>query len=337
MSSKPTIRTIPGLAFLAALALATASAAQQPDTTTHQEDRPIMQSSDQLAGTSHFVEVLGSKMHYVEAGDGDPILFIHGQPTSSYLWRNVIPYVTGRGRAIAVDLIGMGRSDKPSIDYRYVDHRRYLDAFIEALDLHDVTLVVHDWGSVLGFDWAMRHEADVKGLAFMEALIPPAFPLPGLDALPEPAREMFAGFRDPVQGRKLLIEQNVFIEQMLPGMVLRQLSDEEMDAYREPFRDPASREPLYRWPNELPIAGQPADTDALIRKIGTWLGENDVPKLHIYASPGAANPPELVAWTAENLPNIETAFVGPGIHFIQEDQPEAIGRALADWLRRLDQ
>lgn len=293
-----------------------------------------MQDSAQFPYESRFTEVLGSQMHYVEAGQGDPILFIHGQPASSYLWRNVIPRVEGRGRAIAVDLIGMGRSGKPDIDYRFADHYRHLEGFIDALALDRITLVGHDWGTVLAFNYAMRHPGRVTGIAFLEALIPPAFPLPSLDALPQPARSMFAGFRDPEQGRRLLIEQNVFIEKMLPAMTMRQLSEEEMAAYREPFLDPSSRLPLYRWPNELPIAGKPQEVDALIREIGQWLQTTALPKLHIYASPGAANPLEVVAWTTENLPNIETAYVGAGLHFIQEDQPEAIGRAISEWLRR---
>jgi haloalkane dehalogenase len=311
------------------------TAAAQPESSSTPTPNAPMQTTADFPYESHYVEVLGSRMHYVETGEGAPVLFIHGQPTSSYLWRNVLPYVAPRARAIAVDLIGMGKSGKPDIAYRYPDHLRYLEAFIEALDLENVTLVLHDWGSTLGFDYAMRHEDNVRGLAFMEALIPPAFPFPGYEALPEPAREMFKGFRDPVKGRELLIDRNMFIEQMLPNMILRELTEEEMNAYREPFLDPASREPIYRWPNELPIGGEPAHTDRLMKATGAWLTETPLPKLHLYASPGAANPPEVAAWTAEHLPNIETVFVGAGIHFIQEDRPEAIGRALADWIRRL--
>jgi len=313
-----------------------ANALPQAAQSLPQEAQATLPTTTRLYGESRFIEVLGSQMHFVESGQGDPILFIHGQPTWSYLWRNVMPYVDGRGRAIAVDLIGMGRSDKPAIEYRYADHFRYLEGFIEALGLQNLTLVVHDWGSVLGLDYAMRHESNVRGVAFMEALIPPAFPKSSLDAMPDGAREMFAGFRDPELGRKLLVDQNVFVEQLLPGMILRTLADEEMNAYREPFVDPASREPVYRWPNELPIGGQPQAMDTLIRTIGVWLAEIDLPKLHLYAAPGAVNPPEIAELFAEHLDNIETAFVGPGLHYIQEDQPEAVGRAIADWLRRLD-
>lgn len=294
-----------------------------------------MQQFQDYPFQSKFLEVHGSRMHYIESGGGDPVLFIHGQPTWSYLWRNIIPKVAEQNRAIAVDLIGMGLSDKPDLEYRYPDHIRYLESFIDSLQLNRLTLVMHDWGSVLGFDYAMRHEESVEGLIFMEALIPPAFPLPSLDALPEAAREAFAGFRDPKLGRELLINQNVFIEQMLPNMVLRDLSDSEMDAHRFPFLDPATREPVYRWPNELPIAGEPEHTHELIQAIGEWLTQTPIPKLHLYAKPGAANPPEIADWTAVNFNNIETQFVGAGLHFMQEDQPEAISISILEWLVRI--
>ncbi len=329
---------IPGVARQVGTAAALLLTLALPADASTPETAPDTVQARSLAAfpyPSHYVEVLDSRMHYVEVGSGHPVLFLHGQPTWSYLWRNILPYVAPRGRAIAVDLIGMGRSGKPDIEYRYADHIRYLEAFIEALELEDVTLVMHDWGSTLGFDYAMRHPSNIRGLAFMEALVPPAFPLPGFDALPEPAREAFRGFRDPETGRALLIDQNVFIEQMLPGMILRQLEPGELDAYRQPFLEPSAREPVYRWPNELPIGGEPADTHQLMERIGRWLTETELPKLHLYASPGAANPAAVVDWTAEHMKNIETVFVGAGIHFIQEDQPESIGRALADWLRRL--
>src|SRR3954464_10797213 len=184
------------------------------------------------------IDVHGSRMHYVEEGEGPSVLFLHGNPTSSYLWRNVIPHVSGGARCIAPDLIGMGRSDKPDIDYRFVDHARYLDGFIEALGLGDVVLVLHDWGSGLGFHWARRHADRVRGLAFMEAILAP---VSSWDAFPEGARQMFQAFRTPEVGWDLICKQNVFVEQALPGSVVRKLSDEEMDAYRAPFPDEASR------------------------------------------------------------------------------------------------
>ena len=225
---------------------------------------------------SRFVEVEGSKMHHVEVGSGDPILFLHGQPTSSYLWRNILPHLAPLGRAIAPDLIGFGRSDKPDIEYRFVDHARYIDGFIEALGLDRLTFVIHDWGSGLGFHWARRHPDRVRGLAFFEAILAP---IPSWDDFPAELRDLFRGFRSPETGRSLLIDQNVFIEKVLPGAVVRGLTEVEMERYREPFRDPASREPVYRWPNELPIGGEPADVTEIVGAYNAWLQETDVPKL----------------------------------------------------------
>ncbi len=200
---------------------------------------------------SRYAEVLGSTMHYVDEGEGDPILFVHGNPTSSYLWRNIIPYVTDRYRAIAVDLIGMGKSGKPDIAYTYQDHARYLNAFIETLGLEDITLVIHDWGSVLGFDYARSHEDNVLGIAFMEAIIPPRYPR--LD----PIGGALGRFRGP-GGEELVLQQNMFVEQILPGSVLRGLTEEEMRRYREPYPTPESRLPTLQWPRELPAVGEPA-------------------------------------------------------------------------------
>jgi haloalkane dehalogenase len=280
---------------------------------------------------SRFVEVEGSKMHYVEVGSGDPILFLHGQPTSSYLWRNVLPHLAPLGRAIAPDLIGFGRSDKPDIEYRFVDHARYIDGFIEALGLDRLTFVVHDWGSGLGFHWARRHPERVRGLAFFEAILAP---IPSWDDFPAELRDVFRGFRSPETGRSLLIDQNVFIEKVLPGAVVRGLTEVEMDRYREPFKDPASREPVYRWPNELPIGGEPADVTEIVGAYNAWLQETDVPKLLLYAEPGAITRAPLVEWCRENLSELEVVHVGAGIHYLQEDNPDGIGKAVADWYRR---
>lgn len=280
---------------------------------------------------SHFVEVEGSKMHYVEVGSGDPILFLHGQPTSSYLWRNVLPHLAPLGRAIAPDLIGFGRSDKPDIEYRFVDHARYIDGFIEALGLDRLTFVIHDWGSGLGFHWARRHPERVRGLAFFEAIIAP---IPSWDDFPAELRDVFRGFRSPETGRSLLIDQNVFIEKVLPGAVVRGLTEVEMERYREPFKDPASREPVYRWPNELPIGGEPADVTEIVGAYNAWLQETDVPKLLLHAEPGAITRAPLVEWCKANLKELEVVHVGAGIHYLQEDNPDGIGKAVADWYRR---
>ncbi len=281
---------------------------------------------------SRYQEVEGAKLHYVEQGEGDPILFLHGNPTSVYLWRNVIPYVAGQGRAVALDLVGFGKSDKVPDAYSFQDHYRYLEGFIEAKGLQDITLVVHDWGSALGLLYASRHPEKVKAVAFMEAIIPPAFPMPDLSAM-GPYEETFRAFRDPVAGRQMIVEQNFFIEQLMPAAVLRPLSEAEMTAYRAPFLDPAHREPILVWPNELPIAGEPARNVAAVEEIAQWLMTSDHPKLLLYASPGALVPPEAAAWMAANYRNLETRFIGNGVHYLQEDEPEAIGRNLSDWLR----
>ncbi|MBI3453189.1 MAG: haloalkane dehalogenase [Rhodospirillales bacterium] len=279
---------------------------------------------------------MGARMHYVEEGIGDPILFIHGNPTSSYLWRNIIPHVSSQGRAIAVDLIGMGKSDKPDIDYRLVDHIRYLEGFIEALGLKNLTLAIHDWGSVLGMHYARRHAGNVKAIAFMEAIVPPAAPLPDYAALGPGAGKFFHDVRTPGLGEKMILEQNMFVEALMPQAgIVRELTAPEREVYRAPFSSPMSRKPTLVWPREVPIAGEPADTTAIVIANGEWLHATDIPKLFLYAAPGAFGSPKLAAYFAANLKNIETAYVGMGVHFIQEDQPEAIGRALADWRRRL--
>ena len=278
------------------------------------------------------VEVHGSRMSYVEEGEGAPVLFLHGNPTSSYLWRNVIPHVSGGARCIAPDLIGMGRSDKPDIEYRFFDHARYLDGFIEALGLGDVVLVLHDWGSGLGFHWARRHADRVRGLALMEAILAP---VPSWDVFPDGAREMFQAFRTPEVGWDLICKQNVFVEQALPGSVVRKLSDEEMDAYRAPFPDEASRKPVWRWPNEIPIEGEPADVAEAVGAYNAWLQETEVPKLLFAATPGALITAPVVEWARSALPNLEVVDLGEGIHFVQEDHPEKIGRGIARWLAEL--
>ena len=278
---------------------------------------------------SRYAEVLGSTMHYVDEGEGDPILFVHGNPTSSYLWRNIIPYVTDRYRAIAVDLIGMGKSGKPDIAYTYQDHARYLNAFIETLGLEDITLVIHDWGSVLGFDYARSHEDNVLGIAFMEAIIPPRYPR--LD----PIGGALGRFRGP-GGEELVLQQNMFVEQILPGSVLRGLTEEEMRRYREPYPTPESRLPTLQWPRELPAVGEPARNVEVVTAIGEWMTETEIPMLHLWARPGALNPVSVVEALVERVPNIQSTFVGAGRHYIQEDQPEMIGRAIGDWRRRID-
>ena len=281
-----------------------------------------------------YKEVLGARMAYVEAGSGDPIVFLHGNPTSSYLWRNVIPHCAGLGRCIAPDLIGMGDSAKLSPSgpdrYRFVEHRRYLDALLESLDVRErVTLVIHDWGSALGFDWANRHRDAVRGIAYMEGIV---MPVTWAD-WPKAATPVFKGFRSPA-GEQMVLEQNVFIEQVLPTSILRTLSDEEMAAYRRPFAEPGEgRRPTLTWPRQIPIEGEPAEVVEIVRAYGEWLRTSPVPKLFINADPGAIlrGAPRDFCRTWPN----QTETTVKGIHFIQEDSPDEIGAALAGWIPTL--
>jgi len=327
-----------GLLAVSTVAPPALAAQSKPESDAHkQPSKPSLPvPSADFPFTSKFVEVLGSRMHYIDEGEGDPILFLHGNPTSSYLWRNVIPFLKNQGRAIAVDNIGFGKSDKPDIGYTFAEHRRYLEAFIAKLGLKNITLVIHDWGSALGFDYASRNAANVKGVAFMEAIVPPVFPMESYEKMGPQMGPLFRAMRDPVKGPKMIIEKNMFIEELMPNAgVMRSLSEVEMNAYRAPFLDPATRKPILVWPLQLPIGGVPADVTQSMLAYGEWMIGTEVPKLHLYASPGALNPPALSAHFASSLKNIETAYVGLGTHFIQEDNPEAIGRAIADWHRRI--
>jgi haloalkane dehalogenase len=284
--------------------------------------------------TKQRADVLGRSMAYVEAGVGQPIVFLHGNPTSSYLWRNVIPHLAPLGRCIAPDLIGMGDSDKlePSGPdrYRFVEHRRYLDALLDRLDVRAaVTLVVHDWGSALGFDWACRHRDAIQGIAYMEAIVRPV----SWSEWPEAARGIFQGMRSDA-GEALILEKNVFIERILPLSVLRKLTDAEMTVYRRPYLAPGEgRRPMLTWPRQIPIDGEPADVVAIVNDYAHWLQGSAVPKLFINADPGVI----LVGAQREfcrTWPN-QTEVTVRGSHFIQEDAPDEIGRALAEWYRGL--
>lgn len=280
-------------------------------------------------------QVLGSTMRYIDVGHGDPIVFLHGNPTSSYLWRNVIPHVEKLGRCIAPDLIGMGNSDKlPNSDassYGFLEHSQYLDALLEQLELGDnIMLVLHDWGSGLGFHWANRHRDRVRGIAYMEAIVHPG----RWADWPEAGRNIFQLMRSPA-GEDLVLQKNVFVERILPGSILRQLGDEEMTAYRAPFANPGEdRRPTLTWPREIPIEGEPADMCRIVADYGSWLAQShDLPKLFINADPGSI----LVGAPREfcrSWPNQEEITV-KGLHFIQEDSPDEIGQALNKFLQRL--
>ena len=278
--------------------------------------------------TRQRVSVLDSEIAYVDTGgDGDPVVFLHGNPTSSYLWRNIIPHVAGQARCLAPDLIGMGQSGKAGDgSYRFVDHRRYLDAWIDAvLPTESLTFVIHDWGSALGFDWARRHPQRTKGIAYMEAMVRPM----GWGALPDFAQDLFRGLRSEA-GEEMVLEQNVFVEKVLPGSVLRGLTDEEMAVYRKPFAEPGeARRPTLTWPREIPIENEPADVVKIISDYGAWLQTSDVPKLLISAKPGAILTGAQLEF-ARSWPN-QTEVSVESIHFVQEDSPAAIGQAIAGW------
>ena len=281
---------------------------------------------------SKYVDVLGSKMHYIDEGSGDPFLLLHGQPTSSYLWRNVIPHLTGLGRCVAPDLIGFGKSDKPDIEYRFFDHAKYVFGFIEAMGLENITLVIHDWGAGLGLYYARKNPSRIKAIAMME---PVAASIPSWDAFSPDFQAMFRGFRSDETGWEMLVNQNMFVEGVLPGAIVRKLTDEEMNVYREPFLDPAHRKPVWRWPNELPIAGEPADTAAAVDANFAWLQETDVPKILFHATPGTIVPPAAVEMYTSSMSNLKTVDVGDGIHYLQEDHPHEIGAEIAEWYRGL--
>ncbi len=277
-------------------------------------------------------EVLGRTMAYVEVGTGDPIVLLHGNPTSSYLWRNVIPYLEPLGRCIAPDLIGMGDSDKlpdsgPE-SYTFVEHRRYLDALLEKLGVRErVTFVVHDWGSALGFDWGNRHRATIKGVAYMEAIVRPLL----WDEWPPAARRIFEGLRSPA-GESMILERNLFVERILPGSILRALSEAEMAEYRRPYLEPGeARRPTLTWPRQIPLNGEPPDVVEIVRSYAKWLSESGVPKLFIRVDPGAIlTHPDVVAY-CQAWPNQRELTIRGG-HFVQEDSPDEIGQAIADWL-----
>ena len=277
------------------------------------------------------VQVRGKTMAYVEQGEGDPIVFLHGNPTSSYLWRNVMPHLRGCGRLIAPDLIGMGDSEKLDDSgperYRFVEHRDYLDGLLEALGVtRNVTLVLHDWGSALGFHWAQRHPDAVKGIAYMEAIVKPM----EWEEFNQQARPVFEGFRSPA-GEAMVLEKNIFVEKVLPGSILRELSEDEMAEYRRPFLEAGEdRRPTLTWPRQIPLAGEPADVVEIVEAYGRWMAATRFPKLFVNAEPGAIliGPQRAFCRTWPNTSEVTVS----GAHFIQEDSPDEIGRAIADWM-----
>jgi haloalkane dehalogenase len=302
--------------------------------------RPLAAQANKISAAFPYQKqrrrVLGREMAYVEAGDGDPIVLLHGNPTSSFLWRNVLPHLQSRGRCIAPDLIGMGESDKlpdsgPG-SYRFVEHRRHLDALLEALGVRErVTFVIHDWGSALGFDWANRHRAAIKGIAYMEAILRPqgwdhwdnADMRPALKALRSEA------------GEEMVLRDNFFIEHILPKAILRTLSADEMADYRRPFAEPGEgRRPTLTWVRQIPIEGEPADVNTIVAAYADWLSKSDVPKLFVKAEPGLLVAGGANLDFARRLP-AQTEVTVAGVHYVQEDSPDEIGRAVAGWMKTL--
>jgi len=280
-------------------------------------------------------QVLGSEMAYVEVGKGDPIVLLHGNPTSSYLWRNVLPHLQQKGRCIAPDLIGMGDSaklpDSGPGSYPFVEHRRYLDALLEILDVHErVTLVVHDWGSALGFDWANRHREAVKGIAYMEAILRPQA-WDHWDGIGPEMRSVLQALRSEA-GEAMVLRDNFFVERVLPKAVLRSLSAEEMAEYRRPFAEAGEgRRPTLTWVRQIPIDGEPGDVDAIVAAYADWLATSRVPKLFVKAEPGALLAGGASLDFARGLPAQAEVSVA-GVHYLQEDSPDEIGRAIAGWM-----
>ena len=281
---------------------------------------------------SKYIDINGSKIHYIDEGEGNPILFLHGNPTSSYLWRNIIPYLQPMGRCIAPDLIGMGKSDKPDIKYGFQDTYDYLEAFIDSLGLKNITLVIHDWGSGLGFHYANTHRDNIKGIAFMEAMVRTltwkGMPSSGL-------RMAFRMMRTPGIGWLMISVANMFVKKLLPDMIIRKLSKEEIDYYEMPFPTIASRKSVRVWPIEVPLDGNPKHTYEIIKAYGEWLKESSIPKLFFYAHPGAIILKDTVEYIKSNFSNLKTVDIGEGLHFIQEDNPHQIGEEIAKWYKEI--
>lgn len=275
------------------------------------------------------IEVLGSKMHVLQSGEGDPILFIHGNPSNSYLWRNITPHVMDKGRVIVPDLIGMGKSDKPAIDYTFLEQYAYLEKLIEQLELKNIILVLHDWGSGLGFHYFANHPDNVKAIAFMEGIIQDIGTF-----FPQENIEFFKKLRGK-EGWKMIAEENMFLNDVLPTWVHRKLTQEELAAYKAPFQTVESRKPIWKFVSQVPLEGKPELTSHIVKNYREKLMKSSVPKLFFYAEPGAFMPLFVRDWIIENLPNLEAINIGPGVHFLQEDNPELIGQKLREWVGKL--
>lgn len=333
--SFPTLMIVLSVVFFSA-STSTLSA-QEPAPTTAPE--PIVYEDipfPDLPYPSRWIEVNGQKIHYLEGGDpaGSPVLFLHGNPTWSYLWRDIMPALEEDARVIAPDLIGMGRSDRPDIAYTTADHQAYLNGFIEEMGLENITLVVHDWGSFLGFSYAANNPDNVRAIVFMESMIPPVVGTP-LDDLPGPIAEFFSTMRTEGVGEELLLNQNFFVEEALGAGA--QLDEETLDAYRAPFPTPADRLPILMFPREVPFGEEPEGSAAAYAEYTAWLTTTDTPMLMFHVTPGVLIPEPGVDWARENIDNLTTIELGPGGHYVQEAYPAEIGQGISAWYSTLGQ
>ena len=286
-----------------------------------------------MAIESKFIDVLGSKMHYTEMGEGNPILFLHGVPASSYLWRNVMPHLASLGRCIAPDLIGFGRSGKPDITYSIHDHIKYIEAFIKALDLKKLVLVMHGYGSIIGFDYAMKHQSNCAGIVFYEAFLRPI----DMNDISLPYQEQLVSLQAQDAMADMQLNGTSFIDRVIPQMVMRKLSHEEIQQYREPFLEKGSGKPISQYIHELPNGNQTSVIDKIIAEYSSKLTKSSLPKLMLYSVPGFITTIASAMWAKENMPNLEIEDIGEELHLAQESCPELIGESISIWLQGVEQ
>lgn len=277
------------------------------------------------------MQINGSNMSYIDVGEGDPVVFLHGNPTSSYLWRNIIPYLSDRARCIAPDLIGMGKSDKPDIGYTFLEHYDYLKQLLNQLKLKNITFVIHDWGSALGFHYVHQHQENIRGIAFMEAI----YKAPRWSDTSPKVKKSFKMLRSPFTGWLMISVANMFVKSILPRTVIRKLTAEEMRHYATPYKTIKSRKPLRIWPRQIPFDGNPKEVNEVVQGYHQWLKETQISKLCFYSKPGMMIRKKDAEWIKVNFPNTKIVDIGKGIHFVQEDQPHLIGEGIREWFSTL--
>jgi haloalkane dehalogenase len=290
--------------------------------------------SEKMPASSKFIEIDGAKIHYLDDGMGDPILFLHGVPTSCYLWRNIIPHLSSLGRCIAPDLIGFGKSDKPNIPYSIQDHIHYIEKFIEALNLENITLVMHGWGSVIGFNYAMQHEKNCKGLIFYEAFLQP---LNQEEDISLPLQEQLRALQDLEKDPEAMKNGRAFVDIMISQNVMRSLTETELENYHQAFIQTNSGKPIFQYIKELQKGDDKAAVDKLIVAYSKKLTHSQLPKLMMYSLPGFIATMAAVMWAKKNLPNIEIADIGEELHLAQESNPDIMGETMSAWLQGIDQ